>query len=363
MTLRTILVVGAVAAAIWLAYLLERIILVLLLAMFLAYVVGPLVELAQAPLWIRGHPRRLPRAAAIVVVYLFLAGSVSAGAALLWPRATQQLNVAIANGPGYLESFRAWERGWIRSYARLGIPVELRHGIDQSLAEVGDAVLTYAQRSLVALAGGLAEIPLLVLVPVLAFFLLKDAAVLRRTALKALPHRHQLRVHRLFEELNRTLAAYVRAQLIACVIVGCLCGIGFAALGHPYAVLLGVLAGVLEFIPLVGPIVVAVVAVTLAALHTPLLAVWVAVFLLVLRMVQDYVIYPRLIGRDIELHPLVVILAVLAGLELGGVAGIFLAIPVVALITVVVRHWLEWRSADGEVLPTVVASSAAQVSE
>ena len=65
----------------------------------------------------------------------------------------------------------------------------------------------------------------------------------------------------------------------------------------------------------------------------------------VLRIVEDYVIYPRLIGRHIDLHPLVVILAVLAGAELGGIAGIFVAVPVVALVMVAARHWLEWRSA------------------
>jgi AI-2E family transporter len=68
----------------------------------------------------------------------------------------------------------------------------------------------------------------------------------------------------------------------------------------------------------------------------------------ILRVVEDYVIYPHLIGRDIDLHPLVVILAVLAGVELGGIAGIFIAIPIVALVTVVGRHWLEWRGRDAE---------------
>jgi predicted PurR-regulated permease PerM len=178
--------------------------------------------------------------------------------------------------------------------------------------------------------------------------MLKDAAAIRRTLLLALPHRIQLRGHRLFEELNATLAAYVRAQLIACVVVGGLSGIGFALLGNPYAVLLGVMASVLEFIPLIGPMVVAVVAVVIAALHDPVLAVWTAAFLTVLRVVEDYVIYPRLIGRDIHLHPLVVILAVLAGVELDGIAGIFIAVPVVAVATVAGRHWLEWRGRDAE---------------
>jgi predicted PurR-regulated permease PerM len=169
--------------------------------------------------------------------------------------------------------------------------------------------------------------------------------------LKTLPFRIRLPAHRLFEDINATLAAYMRAQLLACVIVGCLCGLGFALLGVPYALLLGLVAGVLEFVPLLGPLVVAIAAVALAAFHGPTIAWRAAGLLAVLRVVQDNVIYPRLIGRDIELHPLAVILAVLAGLELGGVAGVFVAVPLVAIASVAVRHWLVWRTPDADTAP------------
>lgn len=349
--LRDLLIVASVGAAIWLAHRLGRIVLVLVLSMFFAYVIAPLVEVAQRPITFKGRSRHLPRGLAIGAVYLLLTGALTAGGALLWPSAAAQIDKAVASGPAYTDSFRVWERGWTRYYERLRIPLELRHSIDQSVLGAGEAAIGYTRGLLLALIGVLSALPWLVLVPVLAFFMLKDAAVIRRTILTALPHRVQLRGHRLFEELNATLAAYVRAQLIACVVVGVLSGVGFALLGNPYAVLLGVLAAVLEFIPLIGPLVVAVVAVVIAALHAPVLAVWTAVFLTVLRVVQDYVIYPRLIGRDIHLHPLVVILAVLAGVELDGIAGIFIAVPVVALVTVVARHWLEWRGRDAESAP------------
>lgn len=355
--LRDLLIVAAVVVVIWVGHRLGRIVVVLILALFLAYLIAPLVELAQSPVALRGRSRRLPRGVAIAVVYLLLAAGITAGAAVLWPSAAQQLNEAIASAPQYTESFRLWERGWTRYYERLRIPLELRHSIDQSVVGAGEAGLAYARGSLLAAIGALSGIPWLILVPVLAFLLLKDAAAIRRTLLTALPHGIQLRGHRLFEELNLTLAAWVRAQLIACVFVGSACGIGFAVLGVPYAILLGGFAGVLEFIPVVGPLVVAAVTLGVAALHHPLLAVWAAVFLAALRIAQDYVIYPRLIGRDIHLHPLVVILAVLAGVELNGVAGAFIAVPVVALITVAARHWLDWRGRDAE-KPAIAHPSA-----
>jgi predicted PurR-regulated permease PerM len=316
----------------------------LVLALFFAYVIAPLVRGAEQPIRVRGRTWRLPHVAAIGVVYLLLAGGASAGGAIVWPSAAEQLDEAVANGPAYAESFRAWERGWTRYYARLRIPVDIRRAIDQSASSGGEAALAYARGALVTGLAAISGIPLLLLVPVLAFFLLKDGARMRRTMLVALPHPLQLRGHRLLAALNETLAAYVRAQLLACAIVGVVSGVGFALIGTPYATLLGVLAAVLEFVPLVGPLIVAVVAITVAGLHALSLAAWTAAFLALLRVVQDYVIYPRLIGRDLDLHPLAIILGVLAGAELGGVAGVFVAVPVVALLTVTGRHVVEWQS-------------------
>jgi predicted PurR-regulated permease PerM len=129
-------------------------------------------------------------------------------------------------------------------------------------------------------------------------------------------------------------------------VAGVVCGIAFAVLGVPYPLLLGALAGVLEFIPLVGPLAVAIVASIVAALHAPVLVLWTAGFLAAFRVVEDYVIYPRLIRRGIPLHPLAVILAVLAGAELLGVAGMFLAVPVVGVLLVVYRHSVTWRRGE-----------------
>jgi predicted PurR-regulated permease PerM len=352
---RDLLVVAAIGAGIWIAHRLGRIVLVLILAMFLAYVIAPLVELVQRQVRLRGRRRRLPRAAAVAVVYLLLAAVSGAVVALLWTSAAQQLSDAIARVPVYTESFRASEHGWTRYYERLRIPIELRHGIDQSVLGAGDATVAYARGSLLALVGMLSNLPWLILVPVFAFLMLKDAADIRRAILTTLPHDVQLRGHRLFAELNATLAAYVRAQLIACVVVGTLCGVGLALLHNPYAILLGIFAGVLECVPLVGPLVVAVVAIGVAALGGPMFAVWTAMFLTVVRVVEDYVIYPRLIGRNIHLHPLVIILAVLVGAELGGIAGVLTAVPVVALATVVWRHW---RERDDEHLPVTPPAPA-----
>jgi predicted PurR-regulated permease PerM len=192
-------------------------------------------------------------------------------------------------------------------------------------------------------------LPWLILIPVLAFFLLKDVDKFRSSALQMLPKgRWRWRGDEFFQDVNSTLAAYTRAQLTACLLIGVVCSIGFTLLGLPGGLVMGFIAGAFEFVPLVGPVAVAVMAALLALLHSgPFSAFLVLLFLGVLRIAQDYVIYPRLIGQGIHLHPLAVIFAILSGAEIGGVAGIFLAIPVVAILTVSYRHWMEHRGSEG----------------
>ena len=356
--LQVILMVLAVATGILVLYRLERVVFLLILTTFFAYLVAPLVRLAEQPMRIAGTERRLPRGLAIGIIYLFILGVATIGAGILLPKVTQQISDAVSQAPVYALSLRAWEQRWAGYYDQSNVPVEVRQGIDRSVLGAGDAAIEYARGSLMALVGALSYVPWLVLIPVLAFFLLKDAHQFQRASIRMLPHRFRLRGRQLFDELNTTLATYVRAQLLACVVVGSICGVGFAVLGVPYPTLLGVLAGVLEFIPLVGPLLCAVVATIVAALHAPVLALWVVGFWASLRIVQDYVIYPRLVGRGLHLHPLAVVVAVLAGVELDGVAGMFLAVPTVAISSVVYRHWLEWRSGDGVVDRTLLRTRA-----
>jgi predicted PurR-regulated permease PerM len=341
--LRIILIIAAVATAAWMLYKLERVVLLLVVATAFAYVVAPLVRLAEHPIRLAGRLRRLSRGLAIGLVYVVILGGATAGIAILLPTLTGQLGEAVSRAPAYAESCRASVQGWSRYYDHLRLPVEVRQAIDRSALQIGDGAVEYARGALFGLVGVVSYLPWVILIPILAFFLLKDADRLRGSAVLALPHSVRRRGHDLFKDLNATLAAYIRAQLLACVLVGGICGVGFATLGVPYAVLLGVLAGVLEFVPLVGPLLAAVVSAALTALHSPLLALGVCGFLGVLRIVEDYVVYPKLIRHGVHMHPLAVIVAVLAGLELGGVAGIFLAIPAVALVSVTARHWFQWR--------------------
>jgi Predicted permease len=148
-------------------------------------------------------------------------------------------------------------------------------------------------------------------------------------------------------DINNTLKAYTRAQLISCVMIGFICTIGFYLIGNDYALLLGILAALLELIPLLGPLTIAIIATTVSGLESGWEAMWTVIFLGVLRILQDYVIYPRIIREGIHLHPLAVILSVLAGEQVAGIPGVFIAIPLVALLTVLYKHLLEHTASRG----------------
>ena len=336
-------------ATLWVFYAMTGILLVIVLAIFFAYLIAPLVELVRRPFNARGRERVMPRGLAIGVVYLVIFGSLLVGALVLTPRLGAQMGEIAKQTPDFVLNAQNRAVRLNNILEELHLPRAWRESANKTVSSaIADAGNYIAGEGLGSALNVLGYLPYLVLIPILAFFFLKDADSFRQSALMMLPQgRIRWRGDELFQDINSTLAAYIRAQLIACLLIGTICTTGFAIFNVRYALVLGVLAGFLEFIPLLGPLVVAVVVGTVAGFDSGTKAVAVLVFLAVLRIVEDYVLYPRIIGSGIHLHPLAVILAILAGNELAGVAGIFLAIPVIAVLTVTYRHWLEHRGSEG----------------
>jgi predicted PurR-regulated permease PerM len=346
-------------AAIFVLRALTGVLLLLVLAIFFAYLVSPLIEFLRRPIYLGGKRRVMPRPLAIGIIYLILFGALGIGISFLYPSLKNQVEEFAHNAPQYFQNAKQGNTVQRLKRAYDQLPAKPREEIDGKLSQLTADTGPYILGLMTNL---LTYVPWLILIPILAFFLLKDADSFRRSALQMLPSgRWRWRGDEFFQDVNSTLAAYIRAQLIACLLIGFICTIGFALLGLRYALLIGILAGFLEFIPLVGPLVVAVVAVLIAGFYSAKLAGGVLLFLAVLRIVHDYVTYPRIIGQGIHLHPLAVILAILSGAELAGIAGIFLAIPVVAITTVTYRHWLEHRGSTGLVADLLKPESAANI--
>jgi predicted PurR-regulated permease PerM len=359
--LRIIVILLAVAAVLWVVYKLTTVLLLVVLSVFFAYLVAPLVDLVQRPIRIGGRERVMNRGLAIGIVYLVLFVGIGLAIYFLAPTLGAQFPEFKLQATTYYKTITSASDRLNQYFMQHRMPEGIVKAINDTflglIAKGGELASAAFEKML----GLIIFVPWLVLIPILSFFFLKDADNFRRSVLAMLPRgRLRWRGDEFFQDINSTLAAYIRAQLTACLLIGAICSIGFAVFGLPSPLVLGLIAGVLEFVPLVGPLAVAILAAVLALLHSGFgLAFGVLLFLGVLRIVQDYVIYPRIIGEGIHLHPLAVILAILAGAEIAGVAGIFLAIPVIAVITVSYRHWLEHRGSEtiAEVLQEAVVEA------
>jgi predicted PurR-regulated permease PerM len=337
----------AVGVVLWVISKITGIILLLVLSIFFAYFVSPLVEFLKRERTIGGRTVAIPKVVAIALSYLIILAAIVFAIFVILPSLSNQFPEFADQAKSYWKSLGDRTQDVMRYSRRLPPPVV--NAVNNAVPKVVDTVSATATELATAALGYVVYIPWLILIPILAFFLLKDAESFRRSALLMLPRgRWRWRGDEFFQDINSTLAAYIRAQLTACLFIGIVCSLGFTLLRLPGGLVMGVLAGVFEFVPLVGPLTIALLAALLAMFHAgPFNAFLVLLFLGVLRIVQDYVVYPRLIGQGIHLHPLAVIFAILAGEKLAGVAGIFLAIPVVAIITVSYRHWMEHRGSEG----------------
>jgi len=334
----------------------------IVLSIFFAYLIDPLVRLIRRPFKERNLEKLMPRSFAIVVAYLFVFLVVGVAIANIAPRVGEQAREFGTNIPQYIQTFRERSNEINRRFDRLRVPDEVQAELNKQVTDFGGYLTASLGNSVLV---SVTYLPWLVLVPILAFLFLKDVHQFRLLVLRMFPAgRWRARAESVMADLNTTLAAYTRAQLISCVIVALLSTLGFYIIGLKYALLLGILAGIFEFVPLLGPVTIGVI-VTLTAWagDNPWRALYVAVFLIVLRIVQDYFIYPRIVRDGIHLHPIAIILAVLAGEQVAGIPGVFLSIPIVAVITVIYRHVLEHQGRTRGIVSGIIHEAEAATEE
>lgn len=332
------------------------------LSVFFAYLIDPLVKLIRRPFKSRGIDRWMPRSIAIPIAYLIVFSAVGIAIASIVPRVAEQAREFGAGLPTYAKVLSDRYKDVEDRFKSLHIPEDVTSEFSTKLTDLGSDVTSQVGNFLLGLASYL---PWFILVPILSFFFLRDIHQFRLMVLRMFPvGRWRYRAELVMTDLNTTLAAYTRAQLISCIVIALLCTLGFYIIGLKYALLLGILAGIFEFVPLIGPAAIGII-ITLTAIASehPRNAVYVAIFLIVLRLVQDYVLYPRIVRGGIHLHPLAIILSVLAGEQVAGIPGVFLSIPIVAVATVIYRHVLEHRGTPRGLVSNFIAEAESHPEE
>jgi predicted PurR-regulated permease PerM len=327
------------AAALGLVYLLRKLLLLFVFSLFFAYLLFPVVRMVQ-----RGLPRWGGRPLAIGVVYLLLLLALVGLGLGVGPRLTEEVELLTEKAPQMSQQIasgqiitdilqkRGWEAGRVRQ-------------VEGVLRAHAAQIIGYVQGALAAMLRWLAGAWVAVLVPIFAFFILKDAepAVAGIDGLIEKP-RHRELWRDIVEDVHLLLAKYVGALILLSLITFVAWSAVFFLAGVPYPVGLAAIGGVLEFLPIVGPLTAGVIVVSVA-LFSGYAHPWLLVaFVLFWRGIQDYVSSPLVMGRGIEIDPAVVIFGVIAGGEIGGPAGMFLSIPVIAALRIVWRRVRASRS-------------------
>jgi len=313
-------------------YVARRTLIAFLFAVFFAYLVDPAVS--------RVEKFARSRAAAITVIYLLIVLLLGTLFFFIGPRIGHEVQKLTESMPSLVERINS---------GQIVQDIGIEHGLTKNTrdqlsaflkAHTGD-LLKVAQRVGLRVAEAAQESWILVLIPILAGFFLKDGRVFSQVALSFVHSKPQREfLQGVINDMNLMLAQFIRAQLTLAALSWLAYASFLGLIMHvPYALMLGTAGGILEFIPLVGPLVASFLIIGVALLNGYEYWLIVGIFLIIWRLVQDYVVSPRIMGKSMELHPLAAIFGVLAGAEIAGVLGVYLSIPVMASLRIVWRRW------------------------
>lgn len=323
------------AAIIWLLVLLEPILMPFFVSMILAYLGDPLTD------WLES--KRLSRRLAVSVVFLVLITALTVAFLVLIPLLGRQLGQLIELLPAVFVWVQATVLPWVQSMTGMDFSTDfdqLRQALMANWRETGTfaaALLAQVSRSGLAFMLWIAN---LALIPVVTFYLLLDWDRLKARIRNLLPRRSEPTITRLAIECDEVLSAFLRGQLLVMLSLGIVYAVGLTLLGVQFGVLIGLVAGLASIVPYLGVIVGLAIAAIVAFFQFGdiLHLVGVGAVFAVGQMLEGTVLQPLLLGDKIGLHPVAVIFAVLAGGQLFGFTGILLALPVAAVVMVLLRY-------------------------
>ena len=309
--------VALVLIVLYAVYLIRSTLVVFSIALLFAYLLYPLVDFIS-----RRFPAR-SRTPALAIAYAGVIGLIVLLAGGVGNRVAVEARSLRAKPP----DVHAFVAGFRVQHPALAPMLEVAEGL---VRDNLNGALAEAPRLAVRVLSASGNLIYVVLVPILSFFLLRDGRRIRDTLVEMLPLSREAGVE-LLKDIHVLLLQYMRALLYLCGTTLVVFSVVLSAMGVPYGLLLAVIAFPLEFVPMVGPLAAAAIIIAVSALSGYAHVWWMIVFLGVFRLMQDYLLSPHLMSEGVELHPLLVIFGVLAGGEIGGVTGIFLSIPVLAL--------------------------------
>jgi predicted PurR-regulated permease PerM len=334
---RTIFLILGLVLVIWLAFRLQPVLVQVLLAIIISAGMTPIVDRLSEPSAI-GARWRPPRGLVVLALYLLLLALLAALFAVLLPPLLHDLEDLVRRSPGLLTDLQQGLQEWVDRSALLP-QTDVRENLSNQLRQAAGQLVGLLSQALgvVRLALGVVSGTLdAILTLVVALYITADSRRIRGYLIAFLPVDRQAQGARVASRIGQRLGGWVRGQLLLSSIIGLVTLVGLSLLGVRYAVLLALIAAIGEAVPMIGPIISAVPAVIVALTQSPTQGLLTLGLYVLIQQLENHLIVPRVLSRAVELHPLAVMLALLAGSQLMGIAGAILSVPVSAAVSVIV---------------------------
>jgi predicted PurR-regulated permease PerM len=218
------------------------------------------------------------------------------------------------------------------------LPTGIKNVIEKNITGIESTLLSILNNLLNTMFSAFSHIVGFIVAPVISFYLLKDSESIRSGAQSLIPMNLRPKFVNILTDLDETLGGYIRGQLLVCSLIALLTTIGLYMINLDYALVLGVIAGIANIIPYFGPVLGAIPAVAIGALNSPGTVIWVVIVFIVVQQIDGAIISPKIIGESIGIHPVIVILSLIFGGQMFGFWGMLLAIPIIAVLKVLLRH-------------------------
>jgi len=350
---RFILITGLVLIVLVLLWLARGALFPYVFALVLAYLMLPAVNWLEAQFRRRLPAFGLARPLAIILVYLLAIGLLALFFALVVPVITQQFNALWANRYTLGARVQSLAERFLNWYHQ-NVPELLQVQIEDLLRRASGSLASAAQmgvtRTLDVLTSTVSFILGMLVIPFWLFYILYDQSKATRWAVGLVPARYRADFFNLLRIVDSVLGAYLRGQLLLCLFIGLMATIGLMLLGVQFPAVLGLIAGVFEILPFIGPIIGLVPAVIVATIQSPLLGLWTLLLFLGIQQVENLLLVPRISGRAVQLHPALIMVVLVIGNEVAGLWGMLLAVPFTAIVRDLFKY-LYLRTLDEPVPP------------
>lgn len=295
---------------------------------FIAYLLHPIVE--------KIHEAGIHRGIAIMLIYILFFGGLGYAVYKGTPIIIHQLKDLSENAPLFTKQYQRW-LDYVQSETSTwpdGIQSQLEEridGIEAWLTGLVAVVLATVMKFMNSLL-------LVAIIPFVSFYLLKDITKVKKFLWQLTPKKWRNSAISFSKDVDESLGGYIRGQLLVCLIIGGLSALTLWLVGMKYPLILGLIIGVTNVIPYFGPIIGAVPAAIVASTISVNMMIYVVIMVVVLQFLEGNILSPLIVGKSLHMHPLFIMAALIIGGEVGGVIGMIVAVPFLAVVKVAILH-------------------------